>query len=149
MLLIISNLMIWSVQWHGRWWWQLCVSLFWRKADQLGLFVGKSNSLLTKKKNLKKCISERKEKIKFKEYYQLGLFVGKLGKLGEFPSLLSSPAPAQKLNVKSAPVKFPIFNHMPIRDICPFFSSNTIFGLIFLHAKKRKLWQNWFRDKTA
>ena len=104
---------------------------------------------LPKRKIWKNAYQKEKKKIKFKEYYQLGLFVGKLGKLGEFPSLLSSPAPAQKLNVKSAPVKFPIFNHMPIRDICPFFSTNTIFGLIFLHAKTRKLWQNWFRDKTA
>ena len=36
-----------------------------------------------------------------------------------------------------------------IPHICHFFSTGTIFGSIFLHAKVRKSRQNTFRDKTA
>ena len=36
-----------------------------------------------------------------------------------------------------------------IPHICPFFSTDKIFGPIFLHAKARKSRQNRFRDKMA
>ena len=36
-----------------------------------------------------------------------------------------------------------------IHDICPFFSTDTIFGSIFLHTKVRKSHQNRFSDKSA
>ena len=36
-----------------------------------------------------------------------------------------------------------------IPDICHFFSTDTIFGSIFLHTKARKSRQNRFSDKTA
>ena len=36
-----------------------------------------------------------------------------------------------------------------IPHICHFFSTGTIFGSIFLHAKARKSYKNRFRDKTA
>ena len=41
------------------------------------------------------------------------------------------------------------YPHSSIPHICHFFSTGTIFGSIFLHAKTRKSYQNRFRDKTA
>ena len=42
-----------------------------------------------------------------------------------------------------------IHERISIPHICHFFSTGTIFGSIFLHAKARKSYKNRFRDKTA